>query len=1284
MALFRSTQTLLFKSISTVVASTLFMASAGTSIGDAAKEVVDMAQKIQNIRAKVFSDKPTKVFLGRSPSRDETRTAWWTQRMRDTYQLEKAKRKFERISQGIEELDLDYVFASTALPSLYFQGGPGNDGGGSAPGEGGSGSGGSGSAGSGAGGGSPTGTGGPSGQTNTNTGNNLLTYPITAFSSRGHSGVSLTLYHSSLSDYNRAWGHKWSSSYDAEITYTPGQQAVLRMPDGLTLPYQEIVNGSFQRPAGIYSNLVRNTNGSFTLTNKDQTKLEFNSAGYLTAVKDRIENATTINRNSSNYITAVTSADGRQLTFSYNSQNRISSITNHLGQTWNFGYSAGGNLTTQQFPVLNGSTPTRSFTYDSSNRILTENDLRGGTWSWSYASDGKLASSTTAMGRTTTFTYTSSATVITRPNGSIETHNYSNGLLASVVDAAGFSTSRTYDSNRNVVTFADKRGKVTTLTYDANGNVLTVTNPLGQVTTTAYNASNDPTTVSRGGVTTMITYLASGLRHKVIDPLSRDSSTTSYNSFGEVTSVADAMGRTTSYTYDSLGNISSITKPGGLVTTIAVNETARTRTIVAPGSGTVVVTADAWGRTASINRVGLGSSTFAYNEHGQRVSSTDPLNRTTSWLIDLDGNVNQHTNPRGDVEAYSFNNMDWMTSKTNGRGKVSTYTRNTRGQISQSTLPDGSTEQYTYDANGRVVTYTSPLLYQINYEYDDAGNLTKIDYPSGTDTTFAYDSLGRRTSMVDSTGTTQWTYDAASQLTQLVQPQGSQTYTYNAAGQRTSMTEVGLGTTNYAFDASGRLTALTNRHNETTSFSYNVNGQLSAKASANGVTDFYTLDSYGRQTGVETRNASNTVLRSESYTFDAADQMSTRVVDGLTTIFAYDAASQLVMEARTGYTGLYSYDANGNRLTKSLNGGTPEVYTYDDGDKLLSAGSKTYSYDAAGRTTSVTQGGQTTLMSYDFESRLTSVTGPGISATYSYNGLDTRISKVENSVSQTFVRDGAYVTDPVLRDSTASYTPGLSSRVGSDSTFMHSGLNNSELQTSSTSAIQGVRTYDAFGNLVASSGTWSGPFGYAGSVGYQEDSTGLKLLGHRYYDPSTGRFLTRDPAKDGRNWYVYCDSNPITYHDDLGLGKIKGILKIGKHIWNVIEGGLNDAIDHVKGQGGTPEVHSGHPKPKDDLYGPPELRGPPHVHMHGKGHKKAKEHYVGEDDLDDAVDRGVDRFKDWRDWILGMILPNPVADIKDGVDIFGEAITPAVEGAHDGLNFLGRKRWLDDEDAALL
>jgi RHS repeat-associated protein len=88
--------------------------------------------------------------------------------------------------------------------------------------------------------------------------------------------------------------------------------------------------------------------------------------------------------------------------------------------------------------------------------------------------------------------------------------------------------------------------------------------------------------------------------------------------------------------------------------------------------------------------------------------------------------------------------------------------------------------------------------------------------------------------------------------------------------------------------------------------------------------------------------------------------------------------------------------------------------------------------------------------------------------------------------------------------------------------------------------------YDAFGAELSATGTWKGPFGYAGGFGYQEDSSGLKLLGHRYYDPTTGRFLSRDPIKDGRNWYVYCGNNPITKVDPTGtIGAVAiGVLAI--------------------------------------------------------------------------------------------------------------------------------------------
>lgn len=58
----------------------------------------------------------------------------------------------------------------------------------------------------------------------------------------------------------------------------------------------------------------------------------------------------------------------------------------------------------------------------------------------------------------------------------------------------------------------------------------------------------------------------------------------------------------------------------------------------------------------------------------------------------------------------------------------------------------------------------------------------------------------------------------------------------------------------------------------------------------------------------------------------------------------------------------------------------------------------------------------------------------------------------------------------------------------------------------------------------------------ANEEGYQsETDSGLMLLGYRYYDPSVGRFLTRDPSKVGRSWHAYCGQRPTKSFDPSGL-----------------------------------------------------------------------------------------------------------------------------------------------------
>ncbi|MBI1755819.1 MAG: RHS repeat-associated core domain-containing protein [Fimbriimonas ginsengisoli] len=274
-------------------------------------------------------------------------------------------------------------------------------------------------------------------------------------------------------------------------------------------------------------------------------------------------------------------------------------------------------------------------------------------------------------------------------------------------------------------------------------------------------------------------------------------------------------------------------------------------------------------------------------------------------------------------------------------------------------------------------------------------------------------------------------------------------------------------------------------------------------------------------------------------------RLASKTVDSAATANGYDAIDQLTSESSPGYSASYTYDANGNRLTKTLNG-VADAYTYDSGDKMLTAGAKSFGYDAAGRRTSMVASGQTTTYAYDYEDRLTSVVVPGVGTnTFTYNGLDTRVGKVDSGGTKTFKRDGVGVTDPVLSDSAASYTPGVSERRSGVSKFTHSDRMGTNTKfTDATQSTTDTKTYDAFGVTTSSSGTSPTPFGYAGDYGYHEDAdSSLKLLGHRYYDPSTGRFLTRDCAKHGRNWYRYARSSPVGYVDPSGLFHIE--IRIG-------------------------------------------------------------------------------------------------------------------------------------------
>ena len=75
--------------------------------------------------------------------------------------------------------------------------------------------------------------------------------------------------------------------------------------------------------------------------------------------------------------------------------------------------------------------------------------------------------------------------------------------------------------------------------------------------------------------------------------------------------------------------------------------------------------------------------------------------------------------------------------------------------------------------------------------------------------------------------------------------------------------------------------------------------------------------------------------------------------------------------------------------------------------------------------------------------------------------------------------------------------------------------------------------YDAFGAVRHQAGISDNPRQFTGKE-YDADVK-LYYYGARYYDPYIGRFISRDPAGDGINWYTYCRNNPLALVDPTGL-----------------------------------------------------------------------------------------------------------------------------------------------------
>jgi len=396
---------------------------------------------------------------------------------------------------------------------------------------------------------------------------------------------------------------------------------------------------------------------------------------------------------------------------------------------------------------------------------------------------------------------------------------------------------------------------------------------------------------------------------------------------------------------------------------------------------------------------------------------------------------------------------------------------------------------------------------------------------------------------------------------------------------------------------------------ETTTWTYDTLSRVDTQTFASGFKDTYHYNARGFVDEIDHKNSSNSLIASENYTHDDGGNLTYKTFGPTLSrkLYAYDAINQLTQEKHQDKVGAswvtdngisfdYNYDNNGNRLTKkAFSASVPDYYNVDNGDKLTSVtagygGStiKSFTYDSAGNTKTVVTSAGTRSLDYDFEGRVTKITYPGGTNhdDYAYNGLDARITTSHNGSSTgTYRRDGVDPTSPVMTHGSATFSYGLSeNRSGTSKFYSADRMGTVTHETNGSQTTTSTKQYDAFGLLLSSTGSSASQFGYAGGWGYQEDASGLKLLGHRYYDPSEGRFISRDPAKDGVNWYSYANNNPVRYCDPAGLsaGEIfEFIIGLGggrSVIYHVVDDTEEVAINYAQTlrEGGEVVEHGPH------------------------------------------------------------------------------------------------------------
>ncbi len=564
--------------------------------------------------------------------------------------------------------------------------------------------------------------------------------------------------------------------------------------------------------------------------------------------------------------------------------------------------------------------------------------------------------------------------------------------------------------------------------------------------------------------------------------------------------------------------------------------------------------------------------------------------------------VNPKTNPdtgvpTWDMTWYEYDGLGRVVKKAvnriSGVWDITTYEYDYSFSAPSSIDLPGDTEPimvYEYNSRGlKVKEYpiTNPSQ-AVNIEYDELGRTKRITYPAkqeyiNTGNTFSpttssvtrrdefhYDIYGLRRADSYANNMLENRYQAdynrrgwiTSENWNIDNTDYTFSYGYDAVGNRVSMTYPDDTTNAYEYDELSRMSRIPGyfeRENGQSGFVYDQVGNMTDIWSTNGI---HTQFSYN------TRNMATSMTStplSLSYTYSGNGNI-TKITDntGTTPVelnYTYDLRGQLKTAQVNKPTGIetvsYSYDGTSNRIAETWKNNQNQIlrqytYTYQPGDYLVSKGNQTstinYAWDIYGQLSSKSSG-----ENYIFTGKrnLNAVTEYNIvKEIYAYDALGRRL-KVQNANSTTLNfplgNDTSYEVKKEGTDTTVTKYISVNGKYLAKTVQVNNGpeqkyfhhidlVGSIRAITDATGTVTASYEYEPFGVTVKMTGTDQDNLGFAGKR--LDEGSGLSYFGARYYDAEIGRFISKDPAQDGRNWYVYCANNPLVYVDPNGLLKL--------------------------------------------------------------------------------------------------------------------------------------------------